>query len=109
MSNTLNYKFIGWCHDDNSDKVWGVIYLESLPDRGFAYYGYTYVKTAIFWGKRGGKLQTKICQDDVELYKTIQKKRQRGYTEIDVNKLSSVYPEFEQDLAASAMWAMLKT
>lgn len=105
----LNFKYIGWCHEDNSDKVWGVIYLESLPDRGISYSDYTFVKTVTFWGKRGGKLQTKIGEDNVELAKSIDKKKSKGYTQIQPDKLETVYPEFQQDLETTAIWAALRS
>ena len=106
---SLNFKFIGWCQDGNSDKVWGVIYLEPLPDRGFSFNDYTYVKTVTFWGRRGKKLQTKIGLDDWEMLRNIEAKKNKGYVEIQPDKLQSVYPEFEKDLETTAIWAMLRS
>lgn len=97
------YKFIGWCQEDNHDKVWGVIYLENSQTvkSGCA-------KCVTFWGRRGKKLQTKICIDDYDLAKLIRSKTQKGYQEVNADKLNQVYPEFEADLQKTAIWAMLK-
>lgn len=47
----VNYKFIGWNTYGNSDKVWGVIYLEPARLGG---------KCVTFWGRRGKKTSDKI-------------------------------------------------
>ena len=103
----INYKFIGWCREDNHDKVWGVIYLEKQPI-GARVWGNQNVKCVSFWGRRGKKLQTKMVFDDWELEKLIRSKTKKGYQEVDTNKLNEVYPEFEQDLSKTAFWAMFK-
>lgn len=102
----INYKFIGWCNEDNHDKVWGVIYLEKPPS--ITVWGNQSVKCVSFWGRRGKKLQTKMVFDDWELEKLIRSKTKKGYQEVDTNKLNEVYPEFEQDLSKTAFWAMFK-
>ena len=97
----MKYKFIGWCREGTSDKVWGVIPLkENLQSIN------TYV---IFWGRRGRKLQTKILEDSVwGINDKIDSKKVRGYAEVNISKLDELYPEFESDLSKTAMWAMLK-
>ena len=98
----MKYKFIGWCREGTSDKVWGVIPLGTetyLND----------VSYVIFWGRRGKKLQTKILKDSVwGIGNKIDSKKERGYIEVDTNKLDELYPEFESDLSKTAMWAMLR-
>lgn len=92
----MDYEFIGWCHEDKHDKVWGVIRLED----------YKYVS---FWGRRGTKLQTKFFESSTyDLVQLIYKKVRKGYTEVNTNQLSSVYPEFRNDLEKTAIWATLK-
>ena len=93
----LNFKFIGWYEDryENSDKVWGAIHIGG--DRAIT-----------VWGKRGKKLQTKIVPDDNELVKLIRSKRNKGYNEIDYDRLNTVYPEFQKDLEKTAFWASFK-
>ncbi len=102
----LNYKFIGWCHEDNHDKVWGVIYLEK-PVQQYAWRP-SGAKCVSFWGRRGKKLQTKIVEDNYDLETLIRSKTRKGYTGVDSNKLNEVYPEFEEDLGKTAFWAMFK-
>jgi predicted DNA-binding WGR domain protein len=98
----MEYKFIGWCREGTSDKVWGVIPLNAEP--------YVYVASyVVFWGRRGKKLQTKILKDSAwGMGNKIDSKKERGYVEVDLSKLNELYPEFESDLSKTAMWAMLK-
>lgn len=92
----MKYEFIGWCREDNHDKVWGVI---ELAD-------YTYIS---FWGRRGAKLQTKLIKtSNYVITDLIYKKKHRGYNEVSKNHLDEVYPNFESDLEKTAIWASLK-
>ena len=97
----MKYKFIGWCQEGTSDKVWGVIPLnENIQMIN------TYV---IFWGRRGKKLKTKILKDSAwGIGDKISSKKERGYVEVNTDKLDELYPEFESDLSKTAMWAMIK-
>lgn len=96
----MKYKFIGWCRDGTSDKVWGVITIREDIYNG------TFL---IFWGRRGKKLQTKILEDSSwGMIDKIDTKKARGYIELDTTRLNELYPEFESDLSKTAMWAMLK-
>ena len=102
----MNYHWIGHCKEGNSDKVWGLIRL-SGDDDGLKY-GYRVNDYVAFWGRRGKKLQTKIHKD-VDTYsahKLCDKKIDKGYATIET--LDAVYPEFEQDLEQTAVWALLK-
>ena len=91
---------VGWCRDGVHDKVWGVILLSKTA-------GYK-TKYASFWGRRGGKLQTKIFDASEWAVKEIfQKKLDKGYKKINHNDLDRVYPEFREDLEKTAIWAML--
>jgi predicted DNA-binding WGR domain protein len=90
----LNFKFIGWCHEGTHDKVWGAIKLNDG-------------KVLTFWGRRGKKLQTKLAADNWDLRKLIDSKENKGYVSVDQHKLNQVYPEFENDLEKTAMWAIL--
>lgn len=98
----MKYKFIGHCFDpvENHDKVWGAIYLDNSS---------TYpCRVLTFWGRRGKKLSTKLVTDNWDLEKLIQAKSRKGYLGIDKSRLDHVYPEFEEDLEKTAMWALLK-
>lgn len=100
----MKYVHIGWCKDEktNADKVWGAICLQE--PNGWNTDG----KFVTFWGRRGKKLSTKIVEDgNYGVNKLFSKKLDKGYKEVDKNGLDAVYPEFEQDLEKTAVWAML--
>lgn len=114
----MRYAHIGWCQEGTHDKVWGVICLEETVRTTFdPRYGYIKSipgKYVIFWGRRGKKLQTKLAANDrhwLDHYVAdmFSKKLNKGYREIDKSKLDTVYPEFEQDLEKTAIWAMLRS
>ncbi len=126
----MKIPYMGWKHDPvtNVDKVWGVIELiqgnenwlnwpKLGPATDFVY--------AVVWGRRGQKLRHQIVNSPVELRwiqgpvqyedgnwfprgigEKANKKYFDGYIPIE-NKLSEVYPEFEEDLSKTAVWAML--
>ena len=92
----MKFSFIGWCKEDNHDKVWGAIELGTM-------------KYVTFWGRRGKKLQTKpLIISAYGMGKLINQKRNKGYLGVDKNNLDIVYSEFEKDLEQTAMWSMLK-
>jgi predicted DNA-binding WGR domain protein len=96
----MNYKFIGWNNRDGADKVWGVIYIEDRTR--------IRPKVLIFWGRRGKKLQTRIDREGWDLDKLIREKSDKGYNHIGNYELETVYPEFQNDLEKTTMWALLK-
>jgi len=97
---TINYKYIGWCSEDNSDKVWVCIQLN-----GDRWHG----KFLTVWGRRGKQLQSKIVESNTyEMGKLVGRKDAKGYREIPEDKLHEVYPEFQQDLERTAAWGMLR-
>lgn len=91
----MKFKFIGWNNTGKHDKVWVCI---PLGDRYLAAYG-----------RRGKKLQTTIYEyDGWKMGELIRRKQnKRGYVSVDETRLSEVYPEFESDLEATAMWSTL--
>jgi len=101
----MNYFWIGHCKEGTSDKVWGLIRLDGSEDH--LQYGYRVNDYVAFWGRRGKKLQTKIHRgiDSYDARKLCDKKESGGYQTIST--LDQVYPEFEQDLEKTAVWAML--
>jgi len=99
----MQYTHIGWCREGTSDKVWGAI---CLSHSGSSYGDNKYVT---FWGRRGAKLQTKIVDgNNWTIYQMFRKKQDKGYEEVNKNKLDKVYPEFQQDLEKTAFWATFK-
>ena len=101
----MKYRFVGWCHEENHDKVWGVI---QLSENGVGENHVMSEKFCTFWGRRGAKLQTKVWDAfPWELAHMFDQKMNRGYTKISPGQLSQIYPEFEDDLKKTAMWAVL--
>lgn len=92
----MEYRFIGWCKQDSSDKVWVVI---NLGNRNWA----------TVWGRRGKRLQYKILADTSAwaIEKLENSKVSKGYKSIERSNLDTVYPEFEHDLEAIGIWAVL--
>jgi hypothetical protein len=103
----MNYFYIGHCQEGTSDKVWGLIRLTGADDD--LQFGYRVNDYVAFWGRRGKKLQTKIHHsiDSYDAQRLCDKKESGGYKTIDVNRLDAVYPEFENDLQATTVWALL--
>jgi hypothetical protein len=98
----MKYEYLCWMQEGKSDKVWGMILLQ---DSGGWNSENKYVS---FWGRRGAKLQTRIVECcRYEAVTMFQKKRNKGYQEVDENRLDEVYPEFQSDLEKTAIWAML--
>lgn len=98
----MRFEFIGHMYDakENHDKVWGVIV---LSDDSVTWNP----KCLTFWGRRGKKLQTQLGVLTYDTTKLIRAKVNKGYLEVDENKLNEVYPEFQSDLEKTAMWATL--
>lgn len=96
---------VGWCREGAHDKVWGVILLSQQADNR-----YRSGKYATFWGRRGGKLQTKIFDgSEWGVEDMFDKKLKKGYTKINPKELDRVYPEFREDLEKTAVWAILSS
>lgn len=102
----MNYEWIGWCKEDSHDKVWGVIVLERDINK------YVYNpdhKVCVFWGRRGKKLQTKVSvESQRDINKLIDSKAKKGYNAVNIERLTTVYPEFQMDLEQTAFWSSLK-
>ena len=105
----MKYQFIGWCHEDTHDKVWGVIELAHDIDGAGQFSWNPKNRYVTFWGRRGAKMQTKISAEYESDIKTIiRRKEKKGYQGINTSKLDEVYPEFQTDLEKTAVWSMLK-
>ena len=105
----MKFTHIGWYRNEaeNSDKVWGIICIAedvNIQDS----WSHTENKYVTFWGRRGKKLQTKLWEgSDWEANEMFRKKTRDGYVEVNKNKLDIVYPEFQDDLEKTAVWALL--
>jgi hypothetical protein len=104
----MNYHWIGHCKEGTSDKIWGIICLNG-NDHEAANNPWTSYKYVSFWGRRGKALQTKVYEhlSHYEANKLCDKKEDKGYKTINTMRLEEVYPEFEQDLEQTTVWAML--
>ena len=105
---------IGWYHKDNSDKIWGAVLIKTTGTRpGFWSDSPEVIGVwMIFWGRRGRALQTKLTEPMTsrDMHRDhFQKKLDKGYQRVARNKLKQVYPEFQDDLEKTTMWAQLRT
>lgn len=100
----MKFAHIGWCKEDNHDKVWGIILIRE--GQGAPYLEPNdYIS---FWGRRGAKLQTKAFKGTTwTASEMFHKKKMKGYNEVSKDQLDLVYPEFQQDLERTAIWATL--
>lgn len=88
--------YVGWCKKNNHDKVWCAI---RISDNS---------KYAIFWGRRGNKLQSKIVDSTEQLISNVfNLKLKNGYNRIDLKNLDTIYPDFKKDLEKTAIWSIL--
>ncbi len=91
----IDYLYIGWCNEGKHDKVWIAIKLSTCySDDLFFRHG----KILTIWGRRGGKLRSKVVDDTPDIWSTMRKKRNKGYNDMSIEKLNLVYPEFAADL-----------
>lgn len=100
----IKYEFIGWCQEDNSDKVWIAIDL-SDGDINWAHLR-PYLTV---WGRRGKRLQHKVVNcSGYAIDNLVRSKTNKGYRKVFKDELDQVYPEFQADLEKTAAWAILK-
>lgn len=96
----MTFKWIGWCREDQHDKVWMIVKLNIDHHSG---------RFVTVWGRRGKKLQSKIqdykASSDID--RLIASKEAKGYRHVKEQDLNSVYPEFQDDLEKTTVWALL--
>lgn len=99
----IKYQFIGWCKEGRHDKVWICMRLSEYGiEKG------NFGKSLTLWGRRGGRLRSKIVDDDYNLETLIKKKRNHGgYFAMSEQQLANVYPEFKADLEKQYIWSQL--
>lgn len=81
----MNFHFIGWCKEDNHDKVW-----VSFEFEGSHYVG---------WGRRNKKLKFK--QHYYRPTKLEYDKQRKGYQPVDEFMLFTLFPDFKDSVAES--------
>lgn len=101
-----NFGWIGWCNEDNHDKVWGYFY-RPTPDAN-RYCGGSYGRNCcVFWARRGKAMQFKSNVTGHELDKLMQSKLKKGYDKISQPKLFEIWPTFIAEAEGKLMWDVL--
>lgn len=111
MSIENEFGFIGWCKEDNHDKIWGY-FLRPTPEDTTSPYWMRPTKDrgwncCIFWGRRGKAMQFKADITGHELDKLVRSKLNKGYNKISSNQLISVWPTFITEAEGKLMWEVL--
>lgn len=96
--------WIGWCRDEteNADKVWGIgLHRQGQSSEWQSWVPNTY---AIFWGRRGKKLQKQLKDmTPSEVRTLIASKEKKGYVAVAPDKVNEVYDTFAKDLFKVAL------
>jgi predicted DNA-binding WGR domain protein len=75
----MDIQFLGWCKNEKSDKVWGIVKKDDD----------LYVT---FWGRRGAKLQKKMIEmDRWDAEALIRSKEKKGYAEVQKDDMEMVH------------------
>lgn len=107
IENTFGW--IGWCHEDNHDKIYGYFYRPSpeydaeIQSRGYSYRGRNICR---FWGRRGKAMQFKADVAGYEL-DTLIRNKQKKYTTITDQRLFEIWPTFITEAEEKLMWDVL--
>lgn len=103
------FAFIGWCKEDNHDKIWGY-FLRPTPEAESNRWinendGWN---CCIFWARRGRAMQFKADKTGYELRKLRDSKMdKKNYQPINEAKLMEIWPTFVQEAEAKLMWDVL--
>lgn len=92
----IAFKFIGWCNEENHDKVWVAFSV------GSKYYA--------CWGARGKHLTFKeygTGWPSEREQNTVMTKKRKKYEEVDSFMLFSIFPNIEDDIEQKLMFAIL--
>ena len=107
----FEFRFIGWCNEENHDKVWGYFLRPTAVITNN--WGSTYpIKDSgwnccIFWGRRGKAMQFKADVTGHELNKLVQTKINKGYNKIDSTKLNEIWPTFADEASMKLTFEVL--
>lgn len=90
--------FLGWCAEENHDKVWGVAF-HSEATRITNHY-------LFFWGRRGKKLQYKAKElDHYDAMRVIEQKIRKGYREFDPKEAAEIHDSLPKNIFKLALQA----
>ena len=109
-----NFGFIGWCHEENHDKIWGYIYRptpgydEDVKKYGFTRYGTPMRNVVIFWAARGKAMQFKAdVANDVLNRLEANKQYKKHYQPITEAKLLEIWPTFNDEMQMKLSFEIL--
>jgi len=100
------FGFIGWCKEDNHDKVWGYFY-RPTPDASTWARKSSGWNCCVFWAKRGAAMRFKADVTGWELDKLVNSKLKKGYSRIYEPRLFEIWPTFVEEAEAKLMWDVL--
>lgn len=105
----MEFGYIGWCNEDNHDKIWGYIYRPTaqLPSRWSLNTKQRGWNCCVFWGARGKALQIKADITGYELDKLVNSKSKKGYHQITEKNLLQSWPTFTEELEGKLLTAVL--
>lgn len=103
---SMEFGFIGWCKEDNHDKIWGY-FLRPTPNAQVwinKQYGWN---CCVFWARRGKAMQFKADTTGHELNKLVSSKLKKGYREITPEKLREIWPSFDSESEGKLLMEVL--
>ena len=108
MSIENEFGWIGWCKEDNHDKVWGYFYRPTPDATGRPWINkHNGWNCCIFWARRGKAMQFKADTTGTELDKLVRTKLRKGYEKISQPRLFEIWPTFIEEAEAKLMWDVL--
>lgn len=88
----IKFNFLGWCKEDNHDKIWCRI------NCGGSHYA--------VWGRRGKTLTFKKHARESNLI-DVQRTKVSRYREVDSFEMFMLFPDLEEDIQQQLMFAIL--
>lgn len=108
------FVFIGWCKEDNHDKIWGYFLRPTSTTKPAGSsiwwnpptkdYGWNCVR---FWGRRGKAMQFKPDITGEELRKVLNQKISKGYIKITEAQLNTIWPTFDEEMRMKLSFEVL--
>jgi hypothetical protein len=98
------FGWIGWCNEDNHDKIWGYLYRPTPNKFMTKSQGWNCAK---FWAARGKALQMQPGATGYELDKLVKSKRKKGYVPITEERLRQIWPTFIEDVEGKLITEVL--
>jgi len=109
MSIENEFAFIGWCNEDNHDKIWGYFYrpTEGYDDPNIPYWRRPFRNICTFWARRGKAMQFKGDVETSDTHKLVNSKLKKGYVRISQDRLFEIWPTFVEEAEGKLMWEVL--